>query len=137
MMLFCLPGIYLALTGLGAGGGRPSSQAVAANVNAILYGIFFLVGWFGGSVMNIVGPNVTMSLSAIGYTIYTGTPLQHRLNLRPLTSIQAVCGTLTRAVILGWRISAEPPKVFVLGYFGLRQMPSHTPTPRKRRKRYT
>ncbi|KAK5197128.1 hypothetical protein LTR99_000512 [Exophiala xenobiotica] len=32
--LFCLPGIYLALTGLGAGGGRPSSQAVASEANA-------------------------------------------------------------------------------------------------------
>ena len=72
MMLFCLPGIYLALTGLGAGGGRPSSQAVAANVNAILYGVFFLVGWFGGSIMNIVDPNVTISISAIGYALYTG-----------------------------------------------------------------
>lgn len=72
MMLFCLPGIYLALTGLGAGGGKPLSQAVAANVNAILYGIFFLVGWFAGSIMNVIGPSVTMSLSAIGYSLYTG-----------------------------------------------------------------
>lgn len=71
-MLFCLPGIYLALTGLGAGGGKPSSQTVAANVNAILYGIFFLVGWFGGSTMNLIGPRFTFFLGAIGYSLYTG-----------------------------------------------------------------
>ncbi|KAH8694054.1 major facilitator superfamily domain-containing protein [Talaromyces proteolyticus] len=72
MMLFCLPGIYLALTGLGAGGGKPSSQTVAANVNAILYGIFFVTGWFGGTIMNLIGPNYTMLLGSVGYSLYTG-----------------------------------------------------------------
>lgn len=71
-MLFCLPGIYLALTGLGAGGGKPASQAVAANVNAILYGVFFVTGWFGGTVMNLIGPNYTMFLGSVGYSLYTG-----------------------------------------------------------------
>ncbi|EXJ86431.1 hypothetical protein A1O3_03382 [Capronia epimyces CBS 606.96] len=71
-MLLCLPGIYLALTGLGAGGGKPSSQAVAANVNAILYGVFFVTGWFAGSVMNLIGPNYTVFLGSIGYSLYTG-----------------------------------------------------------------
>jgi len=71
-MLFCLPGIYLSLTGLGAGGGKPESQAVAANVNAILYGVFFVVGWFGGSVMNLIGPRFTIALGAVGYSLYTG-----------------------------------------------------------------
>jgi hypothetical protein len=105
MMLFCLPGIYLALTGLGAGGGRPSSQAVAANVNAILYGVFFLVGWFGGSIMNIVGPNVTISISAIGYALYTGMCIPNWLLSQPLTKAQAVFGTLTRAAVPGWHTS--------------------------------
>ncbi|KIW79626.1 hypothetical protein Z517_06240 [Fonsecaea pedrosoi CBS 271.37] len=72
LMLLCLPGIYLALTGLGAGGGKPSSQAVAANVNAILYGVFFITGWFAGSVMNLIGPNYTVFLGSIGYSLYTG-----------------------------------------------------------------
>lgn len=71
-MLFCLPGIYVALTGLGAGGGKPESQTVAASVNAILYGVFFLTGWFSGTVMNLIGPNYTMFLGSIGYSLYTG-----------------------------------------------------------------
>ena len=33
-ILFCTPGIYLALTGLGAGGGQPSSQVIASETNA-------------------------------------------------------------------------------------------------------
>lgn len=67
-----MPGIYLALTGLGAGGGKPESQAVAANVNAILYGVFFVTGWSAGTVMNVIGPNYTMFLGSIGYSLYTG-----------------------------------------------------------------
>lgn len=72
MCLFCLPGIYLALTGLGAGGGKPSSQTVAANVNAILYGVFFVVGWFSGTTLNLLGPKWTVFMGAIGYSLYTG-----------------------------------------------------------------
>lgn len=33
-VLGCLPGIYLAVTGLGAGGGQPSSQHVASLTNS-------------------------------------------------------------------------------------------------------
>ncbi|KAH8425120.1 uncharacterized protein LDX57_002869 [Aspergillus melleus] len=70
-VLFLLPGIYLALTGLGAGGGRPSSETLAANVNAILYGVFACTGWLGGIVMNLLGPKLTIASSAIGYIAYT------------------------------------------------------------------
>ncbi|CZR53712.1 uncharacterized protein PAC_03592 [Phialocephala subalpina] len=47
MCLSCLPGIYLALTGLGAGRGKPASQVVAANVN------------------------YTVFMGSIGYSLYT------------------------------------------------------------------
>ncbi|KAF2102542.1 hypothetical protein NA57DRAFT_71532 [Rhizodiscina lignyota] len=71
-ILFCLPGIYLALTGLGAGGGRPSSQQVASTTNAILYGLFTLFGWIGGSILNLLKPKVTMMIGALGYPLYVG-----------------------------------------------------------------
>ncbi|KAL6251790.1 hypothetical protein RBB50_002000 [Rhinocladiella similis] len=71
-ILFCLPGIYLALTGLGAGGGRPSSQTVASTTNAVLYGLFCLFGWIGGAILNICGPKITMMFGAIGYPLYVG-----------------------------------------------------------------
>lgn len=38
IILAMTPGIYLALTGLGAGGGKPTSATFANQVNVILYG---------------------------------------------------------------------------------------------------
>lgn len=59
-ILFCTPGIYLALTGLGAGGGKPSSQQVAALTNSILYGVYTVAGWCAGPVLNYLKPKYTM-----------------------------------------------------------------------------
>lgn len=59
-VLFCCPGIYLALTGLGAGGGKPSSVHVGSLTNAILYGIYFVAGWLAGTVLNFLKPKITM-----------------------------------------------------------------------------
>ena len=71
-ILFCTPGIYLALTGLGAGGGRPSSQSVASLTNAILYAVFTVFGWIGGSILNILKPKITIMIGVIGYPLYVG-----------------------------------------------------------------
>lgn len=71
-LLFCLPGIYTALTGLGAGGGHPSSSDVANKTNAILYGLFALVGFFGGTVVNILRPKVCLMIGSLGYPLYVG-----------------------------------------------------------------
>ncbi|CAH0033149.1 unnamed protein product [Clonostachys rhizophaga] len=73
MILFCIPGIYLALTGLGAGGGQASSQRVASLTNAILYGIYAVVGWCAGSILNYLKPKYTIALGAIGYPFYVGS----------------------------------------------------------------
>ncbi|KAL3471037.1 MFS general substrate transporter [Aspergillus californicus] len=72
-ILFALPGIYLALTGLGAGGGRPSSQRVASLTNSILYGIYTLAGWCAGSALNYLGPKWTVVLGGFGYPFYVGS----------------------------------------------------------------
>ncbi len=58
-VLFLTVGIYLAVLGLGAGGGKPSSQRVSDISNSTLYALFFVSGAIGGTVMNIVGPRVT------------------------------------------------------------------------------
>jgi hypothetical protein len=68
--LFCLPGIYLALTGLGAGGGGPDAQQVASTAIAILQGVFTLSGWMGGAVLNLLRPKITLMLGGVGYPIY-------------------------------------------------------------------
>ncbi|KAK5948241.1 hypothetical protein OHC33_010675, partial [Knufia fluminis] len=72
-ILFCTPGIYLALTGLGAGGGKPSSQQVAALTNSILYGVYTVAGWCAGPVLNYLKPKYTIALGAVGYPIYVGS----------------------------------------------------------------
>ncbi|KAL2211522.1 hypothetical protein CC79DRAFT_1363819 [Sarocladium strictum] len=72
-VLFCCPGIYLALTGLGAGGGQASSQQVAALTNSLLYGIYTIAGWCAGPVLNYLGPRWTIILGGIGYPFYLGS----------------------------------------------------------------
>lgn len=71
-MLFCLPGIYVAITGLGAGGGQPSSLTVANNVNAILYAIFAVMSLGVGSILNILTPKICLMIGAFGYPFYVG-----------------------------------------------------------------
>ncbi|KIX01044.1 uncharacterized protein Z518_10110 [Rhinocladiella mackenziei CBS 650.93] len=71
-ILFCLPGIYTAITGLGAGGGKPSSADVANQTNAILYGLFALVGLFGGTILNMLRPKLSLMIGSIGYPVYVG-----------------------------------------------------------------
>ncbi|KAK7533803.1 major facilitator superfamily domain-containing protein [Phyllosticta citribraziliensis] len=71
-ILFCLPGIYLALTALGAGGGKPSSQHVASLTNSILYGPYAFFGWIAGSILNFLKPKKTILLGSIGYPLYAG-----------------------------------------------------------------
>jgi MFS family permease len=69
-ILFCLPGIYLALVGLGAGGGDASQQHVISTASAITFGLFALSGWFGGSILNLIKPKLMIMLAAGGYPLY-------------------------------------------------------------------
>ncbi|RFU33869.1 hypothetical protein B7463_g2471, partial [Scytalidium lignicola] len=72
-ILACLPGIYLALTGLGAGGGQPSSQHVASITNSILYGVYTFFGWCAGPFLNFLGPKITIMIGGLGYPLYAGS----------------------------------------------------------------
>ncbi|CAG7917678.1 unnamed protein product [Penicillium olsonii] len=72
-ILFCLPGIYIALTGLGAGGGRPKAQETAALTNSILYGVYTIAGWCAGPVLNLLKPKWTIIIGGICYPLYVGS----------------------------------------------------------------
>ncbi|TQS34079.1 hypothetical protein Golomagni_05551 [Golovinomyces magnicellulatus] len=72
LILFCLPGIYTALTALGAGGGKPTSLVIANQTNAILYGVFILFACMGGTIVNILGPRFSLMLGTLGYPLYVG-----------------------------------------------------------------
>lgn len=73
MVLFCCPGTYLAMTGLGAGGLRASETGTADRANIIAYCMFGASGLFSGSLINQIGPKFTLMIGAVGYSIYAGS----------------------------------------------------------------
>lgn len=66
-------GIYVALNLLGAGGGRPDSAQVVQVVNATLCAVWFFSSSFGGSILNKLGPGLTMCLGVQTYAVYVGS----------------------------------------------------------------
>ncbi|KAI5457561.1 DUF895 domain protein [Mariannaea sp. PMI_226] len=74
----CSVGMKSALNGLGGGGlGDVQLSDIA---NSVLYGCFFISGFFSGSVNNILGPRLTMSLGATGYALYLGALWNFHVN---------------------------------------------------------
>ncbi|TIB67974.1 MFS general substrate transporter [Wallemia mellicola] len=76
---FCGPGLFNALTGLGGGG--QADPSIANKANAALYATFATVAWFGGSVVNLIGPIPAMMIGSAGYCLYIGSFLA--LNIHP------------------------------------------------------
>ena len=70
--LFCNPGLYLAVTLLGAGGGRASSTSMADISNGVLYGVFVFSAFGAGAFLNVAGPRLTLLVAITGYPIYIG-----------------------------------------------------------------
>jgi MFS family permease len=66
-------GIYVALNLLGAGGGRPDSAQVVQIVNATLCAVWFFSSSFGGSILNKLGPGLTMCIGVQTYAVYVGS----------------------------------------------------------------
>lgn len=73
MVLFCLPGMFDALSALGAGGLAATSVSLTDEANAALYACFAVVGFMGGSIVNTLGPRWTLFLGTLGYTLYVGS----------------------------------------------------------------
>ncbi|KAL1901094.1 hypothetical protein Sste5346_002161 [Sporothrix stenoceras] len=71
--LFCNPGLYLAVSLLGAGGGRPTSTTMANISNGTLYGVFVFSALMAGTVLNTLGPRYTMMFGITGYPVYIGS----------------------------------------------------------------
>jgi MFS family permease len=57
---------------LGAGGGQNSSAAMANIANSVLYGVFALAAVGAGSLLNIIGPRISILFACTGYPIYSG-----------------------------------------------------------------
>lgn len=67
---FCSVGMFSAVSGLGAGGTQDTTLSDTAN--GVLYGCFAIAGFFAGSVHNVLGPRLTMSIGTSGYALYIG-----------------------------------------------------------------
>lgn len=61
------------MTGLGAGGAHPENIHTTDTGNVVLYCMFGLSGTFGGSLINQVGPRITLMIGASGYSLYAGS----------------------------------------------------------------
>ncbi|KAG7450839.1 MFS general substrate transporter [Guyanagaster necrorhizus] len=70
---FMGPGLFNALNGLGAGGQVDSKTN--SNANTALYSTFSFMGFFGGSVNNVLGPRLTLLIGSMGYSLYIGSYL--------------------------------------------------------------
>ncbi|KAL2149776.1 hypothetical protein VTH82DRAFT_8428 [Thermothelomyces myriococcoides] len=78
MVCFLCPGMYNALTGLGGGGQldpKPQNDA-----NTALYSTFAVVGFFSGTIANVLGVKLTMAIGGLGYCIYAASFLSYSHN---------------------------------------------------------
>ncbi|QUC20477.1 uncharacterized protein UV8b_04718 [Ustilaginoidea virens] len=75
---FCSVGMFSAVSNLGAGGMQDVQLSDIAN--SVLYAMFFFGGFFSGSINNILGPRLTMSLGTTGYALYLGSLWCFQLN---------------------------------------------------------
>lgn len=79
-VVFMCPGMFNALTGLGGSG--ISDITVADNGNVALYSTFATIGFFGGTICNIIGVKACLCFGGTGYAVYAASLLcwQHKQN---------------------------------------------------------
>ncbi|KAL9011860.1 MAG: hypothetical protein Q9173_003335 [Seirophora scorigena] len=73
------PGMCYSITLLDAGGGPANYTQMVKLANSVLYAcascqrVWFVVGWFSGSVVTTFGPKLTLMFGTLGYPIYVGS----------------------------------------------------------------
>ncbi|RUS32241.1 hypothetical protein BC938DRAFT_475970 [Jimgerdemannia flammicorona] len=65
--------MFNALNGLGAGGRIGADVSLVDKANSALYSCFAIIGFFAGSVNNILGFKLTLFFGTIGYVVYAGS----------------------------------------------------------------
>ncbi|RCH92147.1 hypothetical protein CU097_004506 [Rhizopus azygosporus] len=73
LVCLCCPGMFNALSGLGAGGSMSSNVGLIDSANGALYGCFAIVGFFSGTFTNTVGVKHTLTIGSIGYVVYSAS----------------------------------------------------------------
>ncbi len=78
MVCFLCPGMFNALGGLGGGG---QVDATAQNdASTALYSTFAVVGFFSGTIANMLGVRTTLAFGGLGYCIYAASFLSYNHN---------------------------------------------------------
>ncbi|KAK6455782.1 major facilitator superfamily domain-containing protein [Scheffersomyces xylosifermentans] len=72
IVLFLTPGMFNALSGIGA---SISDVKTSDNANVALYSTFASVGFFGGTICNTIGVRASLMFGGIGYALYAGSLL--------------------------------------------------------------
>ncbi|KAF2672964.1 MFS general substrate transporter [Microthyrium microscopicum] len=78
LVCFMCPGMFNALGGIGGGGQVDKTAADDANV--ALYSTFAVVGFFAGSIANVLGVKFALSFGGLGYSIYVASFLSYSHN---------------------------------------------------------
>ncbi|KAH8731507.1 major facilitator superfamily domain-containing protein [Phaeosphaeriaceae sp. PMI808] len=74
---FLCPGMFNALNGLGGAGQLDKKENIDASTaaNSALYATFAVVGFFAGTVVNVLGIRISLCFGGIGYCIYISSYL--------------------------------------------------------------
>jgi MFS family permease len=120
---FMCPGMFNALTGLGAGGQVDATSS--ANANTALYSTFAFSAFFSGSVHNVLGPRLCLLIGTWGYSLYIASYLA--TNIHPgagdfvvvAGAVLGVCAALvwTAQGSLMMAYPTEAQKGTFIGYF--------------------
>ncbi|OBZ77668.1 UNC93-like protein 2 [Grifola frondosa] len=70
MTCFATVGMFIAVSGLGAGG---TQDVVLSDTSlSIYFGMYALTGLIGGGICNVLGPKLTLFIGTLGYALYVG-----------------------------------------------------------------
>merc|ERR1712000_400781 len=75
LVCFMCPGMFNALGGLGGGGQVDKKAQMYANT--ALYGVFAVVGFFSGTIANVLGLRLTIAFGGVGYALYASSFLAY------------------------------------------------------------
>lgn len=78
LVCFMCPGMFNAVTGLGAGG--QLDPTATNDANTALYSTFAVVGFFSGTIANKLGVRITLGFGGLGYCIYVASLLSYNHN---------------------------------------------------------
>ncbi|CAN6655245.1 hypothetical protein TRVA0_028S00320 [Trichomonascus vanleenenianus] len=94
IVFFLTPGMFNALSGLGGSGLGEQYHQTAANSNVALYCTFATIGFFSGTIVNTLGPRITLAIGGVGYALNSASLLcfNHTQNTGFVIAAGAILG---------------------------------------------